>query len=41
LLSTLTRDPYSNGVEDRVKSAANGKGVGGKEKGEVVASGNK
>jgi hypothetical protein len=41
LLSAPTRDPYGNGVEDRVKGAANGEGVGGKEEGGVVASGNK
>jgi hypothetical protein len=41
LLSTPTRDPYGNRVEDRVKGAANSEGVGGGEEGEVVASGNK
>jgi hypothetical protein len=41
LLSALTRDLYSNRVEEGVKSAANGKRVGGREEGGVIASGNK
>ena len=41
LPSTPTRDLYSDRVEEGVKSAANGKRVGGREEGGVVASGNK